>query len=174
MKALNPTLYFDLSDIVLHAMKNNTVTGIQRSVLKIIESFVREMPYLSVWLLKHPVTESFVVADLSFMRGSYDIGDFYSRFDLPSGKELWRFLKLYKYKKNPVRFTFHSMKMHVKWAASAKLRTKFSQKICDPRRSCLAGTELVANSAIVSLGAGWGTDYYALAELAETNNTKSD
>ena len=115
-------VYFDITDIVGHAMKNTHVTGIQRSVLKVIESIVRKGDRSVFGIIKHPLNESFLIADLSFMKGHYDLDDFHARFDLPSGKRLWLSGKLLRYKKTPLRRAFHYARLQLRWASSGKLR----------------------------------------------------
>ena len=86
MKASAP-IYFDITDIIEHAMRNSVVTGVQRSAIRIIEGFIRNGCADQIYgFLKHPVSGQFTLCDLSFMKGAYDIGDFAARFGLPSGK----------------------------------------------------------------------------------------
>ncbi len=164
-------IYFDITDIVQHAMKNKHVTGIQRSVIKIIESLVRaKRPVFG--LVKHPLNGNFLIADLSFMEGRYDLTDFNARFDLPSGKRLWLSGKLLRYKKSPLRRAYHYARLQLMWALSRKLRAKFRVPSLSDKPSCLKEGKLAREGAIITLGAGWGTDYAGLAELARTYDCK--
>ena len=164
--------YFEITDIVQHAMKNTHVTGIQRSVLKIIESVVRDGSRPVFGLVKHPLNTGFFIADLSFMKRHYDLTDFVSRFDLPSGKDLWISGKLLRYRKSPLRRTFHYMRHQLRWASSAGLRAKFPRPVLPSKPSCLREAKLARDGVIITLGAGWGTDYVALAELAAKSDCK--
>ncbi len=95
MTASKPVLYFDVTDLVEYAMVYTTVAGIQRGVLRTLGSVIRQGADRRVLgLLKHPLTGAFKQADLSFMRGPYDLSDFASRFELLSGKTRWLARKL--------------------------------------------------------------------------------
>jgi glycosyltransferase involved in cell wall biosynthesis len=166
-------VYFDITDIVGHAMKNTHVTGIQRSVLKVIESIVRKGDRSVFGIIKHPLNESFLIADLSFMKGHYDLDDFHARFDLPSGKRLWLSGKLLRYKKTPLRRAFHYARLQLRWASSGKLRAKFRRPSLSGKPSCLREEKLNRGGIIVILGAGWGTDYVGLTELASIYDCKA-
>ena len=165
-------IYFDITDIVKHAMKNTHVTGIQRSVLRIIESVVRNGARPVFGIVKHPLDENFQIADLSFMKGYYDLDDFHTRFDLPYGKRLWLSGKLLRYKTKPLRRAFHYARFQLRWALSGKLRAKFRRPLLSGKQSCLRKGELAREGVIVILGAGWGADYVGLTDLAKIYDCK--
>ena len=164
-------IYFEITDIVQHAMRNKHVTGIQRVVIKIIESLIRDTrPVFG--LIKHPLNGSFLIADLSFMEGQYDLTDFADRFDLPSGKRLWLSGKLLRYQKSPLRRAYHHARLQLRWASSRKLRAKFRVSLLSDKPSCLREGKLTQEGVIITLGAGWGTDYVGLAQLASVSDCK--
>jgi glycosyltransferase involved in cell wall biosynthesis len=174
MTPSKPVLYFDVTDIVEYALVNTTVTGIQRCVLRILESVIRQgadRPVLG--LLKHPLTGAFKEADLSFMRDPYDLSDFASRFELLSGKTRWLARKLRNYRKASLKRSFRWCALQGQWAASKGLRAQINSLSEQARPSCLRDLELVRGSAIVSLGAGWGTDYTGLGKLARSHDCKT-
>ncbi len=167
MKASAP-IYFDITDIVEHAMHNSVVTGIQRSAIRIIEGFIRNGCADQIYgFLKHPVSDEFKLCDLSFMKGAYDIGDFVARFGLPSGKEAWLAGKLLRYKNRPVKRLLRKARLHAQWAASPSLRKKIEDSRPAEAPCCLMPLGLKAGGIIVSLGASWGSDYVGVSELAK-------
>lgn len=168
-----PALYFDVTDVVEYAMVNHTVTGIQRCVLNILESAVRQGAGRPVYgLVKHPLTNTFKLASLEFMRASYSLRDFALRFELPTGKALWFARKLRKYREASFKRAFRRCGLHIQWAASSRLRARTAALSSETQPSCLMDLELVPGSAIVSLGAGWGTDYIGVENLARRNGCK--
>ncbi len=172
MKPL-PALYFDVTDVVEYAMVNHTVTGIQRCVLNILESAVRQGAGRPVYgLVKHPLTNAFKLASLEFMHGSYSLRDFALRFELPTGKALWFARKLRKYREASFKRAFRGCGLHIQWAASSRLRARNAALSSETQPSCLMDLELVPGSAIVSLGAGWATDYTGVESLARRNGCK--
>ena len=158
-------IYFEITDIVQHAMRNKHVTGIQRSVIKIIESLVRD-GHPVFGLVKHPLKGRFLIADLSFMEGQYDLTDFAARFDLPSGKRLWLSGKLLRYQDSLLRRAYHYARLQLLWALSRRLRAKFGVPLLSDEPSCLREGKLAREGVIITLGAGWGTDYVGLIEMA--------
>lgn len=104
MKPPEAALYFDVTDVVEYAMVNTTVTGIQRSVLRILESVVRQSAGQLVYgLVKHPFTGMFKIVNLEFMRDPYSLRDFAMRFELPTGKALWLTRKLRRHRNAPLK-----------------------------------------------------------------------
>ena len=169
MKASAP-IYFDITDIIEHAMRNSVVTGVQRSAIRIIEGFIRNGCADQIYgFLKHPVSGQFTLCDLSFMKGAYDIGDFAARFGLPSGKEAWFAGKLLRYKNRPVKRLFRKMRLHAQWAASSSLRKKIEGGGQGKLLCCLKPLDLKAGGIIVSLGASWGSDYVGVRQLAKAH-----
>lgn len=170
----NVPIYFDVTDIVQFATNRKTVTGIQRSALRIIESFMREGDGRPVYgLVNHPLSGEFSVADLSFMREQYKTDDFASRFGLHSGKRRWFAQKLRRYNSRSSRRRLRSYELALRWALSRGLRRKFEANACEAKPSCLTAQAIEPGAIIVSLGAGWGTDYAAVRELAHANNCKT-
>ena len=169
MKVSAP-IYFDITDIVEHAMHNSVVTGVQRSAIRIIEGFIRNGCADQIsGFLKHPVSGEFKLCDLSFMKGAYDIGDFVARFGLPSGKEAWLAGKLLRYKNRPVKRLLRKARLHTQWAASPSLRNKIEESRLAEVPCSLMPLELKAGGTIVSLGASWGSDYVGVSELAKVH-----
>ena len=161
-------LYFDVTDIVERAMHNTTVSGIQRSTIKIIERLVRKDERSEIrGFIKHPLSEKFQMADLSFMRGNYGLSDFADRFiATPSGKELWMSGKLLKYRGRPLKRAFGRCRLHIKWATSEKIRARFPDRIVE--KPCgLRDLSLRAGDTLIALGAGWGLDYRGTHALAQ-------
>ena len=172
MKASAP-IYFDITDIVEHAMHNSVVTGVQRSAIRIIEGFIRNRCADRIFgFLKHPVSGEFTLCDLSFMKGAYDIGDFVARFGLPIGKEAWFAGKLLRYKNRPVKRLLRKARLHAQWAVSPSLRGKIKDSRSAELPCCLMPLELKAGGIIVSLGASWGSDYVGVSELAKAHDCK--
>ena len=173
MKLPEPALYFDVTDVVEYAMVNSTMTGIQRAALRILESVVRQNAGRHVYgLVKHPLTDTYKMANLEFMRDSYCLRDFAGRFELPTGKALWIARKLRKYRNAPVKRFFRRCMLHIKWATSSRLRAQVAAFSLETRSSCLMDLELLPGSAIVNLGAGWGTDYHGLEKLARSHGCR--
>ena len=170
---IGPALYFDVTDIVEYAMTNVTVTGIERTVLRIVESVTRRNNGRPVFgLFKHPLDETYRLADLSFMREPYDLGDFASRFELLSGKSRWLAGKLRKYKGRPLKWLFHAARLHVQWAASPTRRAEILKLSEVTRPSCLMEARLAHGGVIVTIGAGWRTDYAGINDLARLHGCK--
>lgn len=171
MKQRPAVYYFDLTDIVIYAINNITVSGIQRGAIKIVESIVKQDRGRPVFgLIKHPVTGAFMQADLSFMRGNYDLADFVSRFELPCGRDLWLAGKLRKYHGRPLKRIFARCRLGVQWTLSPELRARFPETLAKP--SCLSPLKLTYGSVIATLGAGWMTDYRAIHALARGHGCK--
>ncbi|HWJ17397.1 MAG TPA: hypothetical protein VNR65_01595, partial [Geobacterales bacterium] len=169
MKASAP-IYFDITDIVEHAMHNSVVTGVQRSSIRIIECFIRNGCADQIYgFLKHPVSGEFKLCDLSFMKGAYDIGDFVARFGLPVGKEAWLAGKLLRYKDRPVKRLLRKARLRAQWAAFPSLRKKIEDGRPAAAPCCLMPLGLKAGGIIVSLGASWGSDYVGISELAKAH-----
>lgn len=170
MNSTKPALYFDLTDIAEHAMTHTVVTGVQRSVLKILESVITRNNGRQVFgLVKHPLTGQFLMADLSFLREPYDLSDFASRFELSSGKSRWLARKLLRYGNRPFRRFLHANRLRLQWAASKKLRDEVLKA---PRRtlpSVLLEAAVEPGSYIVSLGSGSRSDYAGLSNFARLN-----
>ena len=168
-----PALCFDVTDVVEYAMVNHTVTGIQRSVLNILQCIVRQNRNRPVYgLIKHPTTGQFKAADLEFMCGPYNLRDFALRFEIPNGKERWFARKLLKYGGTYISRSFRSFLLEIQWAVSAKTRMKAHALYEEAKPSCLMDLDLLPGSAIISLGAGWATDYAGVERLAKRNNCK--
>ncbi len=160
-------LYFDVTDIVQHAMTNTTVTGVQRTVLRILERVVRRPSSAPVYgLLHHPLTRQFRVADLAFMSGSYGLDDFSARFEVGSGKNRWLGGKLKNYHARPVRRALHKARFQAQWLTSPGLRRYVECRSPEIGPSCLQDTVPRPGGLIVTLGAGWGTDYEARHRFA--------
>jgi glycosyltransferase involved in cell wall biosynthesis len=154
-------------------MVNRTVSGIQRSALNIIENAILRRDGRPVYgLVKHPLTGKFRVADLSFMSEPYDLSDFASRFELLSGKSRWFSRKLRKYRRRPLGRLFCYCRLHAKWATSRRLRTEVLSLSEVSRPSCLVEAGLANGGIIISLGAGFGTDYVGVSELARKHDCK--
>jgi glycosyltransferase involved in cell wall biosynthesis len=174
MTALKPKLYFDVSDTVAHAIRYSTVTGISRSVLKIIESAVRnDLGFTVYGLVRHPIAGKFVVADLSFMRGEYEITDFCARFNLPSTRELWLRGTPGKYRKRPLKRAYHYLRNLLQWHFSTKARERLAHRTSERKESCLLADSIAPGSVIVSLGAGWLCDYRGVHALAAARGCKT-
>ena len=161
-------IYFDITDIVEHAMHNSVVTGVQRSAMRIIEGFLRNgCAGRTYGFLKHPVSGDFKLCDLSFMKGTYDIGDFVARFGLPLGKEAWLAGKLLRYKDRPLKRFLRKGRLYAQWAVSPSLRKKIQASKPATFSCCLMPLKLEANGIIVSLGASWASDYVGVSKLAK-------
>ena len=164
MRNQQPALYFEVTGIVEYAMSNTTVTGIQRSVLRILESLICQGSGRPVYgLVKHPVTGAFKIADLGFMRGPYNLRDFATRFEFPRARPQWLARKLHNYRECLLKF---------QWATSRKRRAPNDATLSESRPSCLRELELVPGSVIVSLGAAWATDYRGVEMLARSHGCK--
>ena len=174
MKPPEAALYFDVTDVVEYAMVNTTVTGIQRSVLRILESVVRQSPEQPVYgLVKHPLTGGFKIVNLEFMRAPYNLRDFAMRFELPTGKALWLARKQRKHRNAALRRFLRGGWLHIQWAASRKLRTRIRALGEETKPSCLMDLQLIPGSTVVSLGACWGTDYRSVMQLAQSHGCKT-
>lgn len=164
------TTYFDITDIVAHAWSNGSVTGIQRGVIRIISALIDEHRDVR-GLLKHPWSGAFCSVDLSFMGTSYDFSakDFIYRLGLPTGKELWMVRKLAKYRRRPLKRYINSTLAHCRWALSPRLRATYPAQDRgnrNPAENRISLLHLTSRDTIAALGAGWGTDYVAVHELA--------
>jgi glycosyltransferase involved in cell wall biosynthesis len=167
-------LYFDITDVVEYAMVHNTVTGIQRCALRIIECIIRKNDEHPVFgLLRHPATGELKTADLSFMNGPYDLNDLALRCGLSSGKARWIARKLRKYHKAPLKRFFSWCLLQARWAASKNLRTRFDASFSGDRPSFFHELELIAGSAIVTIGAGWSTAYGEVEKIARKHGCKT-
>ena len=174
MKPPEAALYFDVTDVVEYAMVNTTVTGIQRSVLRILESVVRQSAGQLVYgLVKHPFTGMFKIVNLEFMRDPYSLRDFAMRFELPTGKALWLTRKLRRHRNAPLKRFLQRSWLQIQWAASRKLRTRIRALGEETKPSCLMDLQLIHGSTIVSLGAGWSTDYRGVTKLARSHGCKT-
>jgi glycosyltransferase involved in cell wall biosynthesis len=169
-----PALYFDVTDIVEHAMSHTTVTGIQRSVLRILESLICQGCGLPVYgLVKHPVTGAFKIADLDFIRGPYNLRDFVTRFEFPCARAQWLARKLRNYRKTPIKRFIRAGLLKFQWATSRERRAPHDAMLSESRPSCLRDLELVPGSVIVSPGAAWATDYRSVELLARSHGCKT-
>jgi glycosyltransferase involved in cell wall biosynthesis len=168
------TYYFDITDILTHALLHKTVTGIQRGVIRIIDGLAQEGHEIA-GIVKHPQTGTFRAVDLSFLANGYDFtaADFVSRFDLQSGKAFWFASKLQKYQRRPFKKLVHTIACHTRWALSPALRAKATAKVPPAGNSCLTDLALKPGDILVTLGAGWNTDYMGLRNLADLANCKT-
>src|SRR5262249_33017214 len=72
----------------------------------------------------------------------------------------------------PLKHLFRSCRLQIQWAASKRLRSEVSRLSSIVQPSCLLDTELARDGVIISLGAGWGTDYLGVSALARKYNCK--
>ncbi len=166
-------IYFDITDIVEHAMNHSVVTGVQRSVVRILESIVRRNDGPPVYgLLRHPLSGRYRVVDLSFLREPHNFRDFASRCELSSGKDRWLAGKLRRYKDRSLRRLFHESRLKMQWAISSSLRAEILSASQTTTRSSLLDRIPGHGGAIVTLGAGWSTDYAALRTFARLHGCK--
>ena len=167
-----PVLYFDITDIVIHSMSNSAVSGVQRSVLKIIEDTIVSGRNQVFGLVKHPVNSKFMVADLSFMKDEYKLSDFYSRFDFHSGKELWLSRAMSKHRGGSLTKVLQMGRRQIQWTFSRTARERAQEKWRNQKPSCLSDQAIVPRSVILSLGAAWGSDYKGIEVLARQHACK--
>lgn len=167
-----PAIYFDVTDIVEYAATRNRVTGIQRVLLAILDSVVRRGGREVFGILRHPLTGRFEVADLSFMRSLYSLADFPARFGLCSEKKRWLGRKLRRYRKPSLLRFLRKCSLEGQWRLSKGFRGGAEAFPDRQAPSCLIEQSVAPNSMIISLGAGWETDYTGIKELARLQNCK--
>ena len=164
------TIYFDITDVVDHAARNRTVTGIQRVVTKVLESIIEsDTSGRYRGLVRVPSSGAFMAADLSFLRGPHDYSDFATRFERGYDKKRWLQSKLKKYHTRPARAFLKKLWLKLQWSLSRKLRNRVSSNLLIPKPSCLSPLNLAKGDVIVALGAGWCTKYREVHDLARRN-----
>ena len=63
------TIYFDISDLLLFAMKNNRVSGIQRVIIRVLAAYQRYSTETQVrFITFHPILNQVVEVDSSWLR----------------------------------------------------------------------------------------------------------
>ena len=161
------TVYFDITDVVDHAERNKTVTGIQRVVTKVLESIIgSDTGGRYRGLVRTPSSGAFMAADLSFLRGPHDYSDFAARFERGYDKEVWLQSKLKKYNARSARAFLKMLWLKLQWSLSRKLRDRVTSNLLTPKPSCLSPLNLAKGDVIVTLGAGWCTEYREVHDLA--------
>ncbi len=160
-------VYFDITDVVDHAARNRTVSGIQRVVTKVLESIIESDTRGRYYgLVRVPSSGAFMTADLSFLRGPHDYSDFAARFERNYDKEAWLQSKLKKYHARPARAFLKKLWLKLQWPLSIKLRNMIHSNLLTPKASCLSALNLAKGDVIVTLGAGWCTAYREVHDLA--------
>lgn len=169
------TIYFEITDVVYHALRNSTVTGIQRGVVRIIAEFLKD-GHGAAGLIKHPISGQFRAVDLSFLAGGYNFstGDFLSRFEMCDARQIWFAGKLLKFRNRLFMRTFRQLLCLAQWGLSTSVRKKAKANILVPKgKSCLKDLSLNQQDCIVTLGAGWMTDYVGVHKLAAACGCKT-
>ena len=165
-------IYFDVTDIVNYAATRNRVTGIQRVLLGILDSVVRKGDREVFGILRLPLTGRLEVADLSFMHGQYGLGDFSSRFGLSSEKKRWMSRKLRRYWKPSFSRFLRRYTLEIQWYLSKGFRVEAGELLDQRTLSCLIEQRVEPDSVVISLGAGWETDYTGVEQFARLQNCK--
>ena len=107
-----------------------------------------------------------MAADLSFLRGPHDYSDFAARFERSWDKDGWLQSKLNKYRARPVTAFLKKSWLKLQWSLSRRLRDNIHSNLITPKASCLSALNLAKGDVIVTLGAGWRTEYRQLHDLA--------
>ena len=160
-------VYFDITDIVDHASKNRSVTGIQRIVTRVLADIIKNDTRSQYFgLVTASVSGECMAADLSFLRGVHNYTDFYTRFNRAASRETWLQHKLRNCRPNTLKFHLKKKYNTLRWLLSRRLRAKWGAVAKSPKPSCLMALNLKEGDVIVTMGAGWCTEYSEVHELA--------
>jgi glycosyltransferase involved in cell wall biosynthesis len=167
-------VYFDITDVVSHALKNKSVTGIQRVATSVLENIIRFDEEDRYWgLVRDPFSGEFAAADLSFLRQAYNYSDFAARFDNPGSGDGWGRTRPEKYLPNPLSALLRTMHLKLRRARSKSLRAGLETDTPSPQSSCLLPLNLNKGDTIVTMGVGWSTKYREVHELARRFSCKT-
>ena len=161
-----PQIYFDITDIIQYAKRNDRVTGIQRVELNVIAETIRSQTSASVrGLVRSNQGESYRVVDLSFLaqKSEFVASDFLSHTDSvsdgfwPDKLLVRKYLDRYRNKK-----TLRILKKWEIYLEALTARSRLAQKglIIDrvqPNSNSKQpqNHHLCADDVYVALGTGW-------------------
>ncbi len=167
-------VYFDITDIVGHALKNKSVTGIQRVATRVLENIVRFDEEDRYWgLVRDPISGEFAAADLSFLRQAYHYSDFAARFGYAAcGDERGQMVSQQIWP-NPLIALLRTMHLKLRQARSKKLLAGLEIEARPAEPCCLAPLNLKKGDTIVTMGVGWSTKYREVHELARRFSCKT-
>ncbi|MFT4078137.1 glycosyltransferase family 4 protein [Rhodomicrobium sp.] len=163
-------IYFHITDVVEHAIKHPVPTGVQRSVVRILESIVRRKDTRAVYgLLQHPISGEYRAADLSFLREPSHFREIASSLELASNKDQWMASKLRRYESGSLRYFIQKHRMQLQWASSPALRARVLKSAARAEPSPVLDGIPAPGGYIVTLGSGRNADYHGLKAFAETH-----
>ena len=161
-------VYFDITDVVGHALKNKSVTGIQRVATSVLENIIRFDEEGRYWgLVRDSFSGKFAAADLSFLRQAHSYSDYAMRFEYAGSGDAWGHTLPPKYRPNPLSSLLRSMHRKLRWARSKRPQADLALEARPPEPSSLAPLKLKKGDIVVTMGVGWSTKYREVHELAK-------